>query len=374
MAEFEDKCKELKGQISALNDELADMRKPTNNETLMNAKPDSMSDVSKAPKMVGAGVLSFTEKAGKVSSLAWLDDEHVATILQDGKIVVHNAKHPKNFTMCWYRSQPVFLQTSGFSPDGTKLAVAGLDNVLTVHNIDMTKDQFDTDGNIKPFKVCEKHGGYISDMKWIDNSNCLTSSGDKSILRWDLTKPNLTLKEPVGEFKGHNKDVCGIDVVDDNLFISASSDSYAMLWDARVPAGNGCVTTFSAGSAINCMKKLNGVGVFAVGVGDAAAGDADDIPSAVKLFDIRSQQMMNEYAMPSDKDPVQKIEVSKSNRLLYTGHLNGTVRAMDLVTGKEVWSDASLKGEVSALTLSRDGSGLAAGARAMNAKNFSLFI
>jgi WD40 repeat protein len=367
MAEFEAQCTEFEGKIKALNEELAAARKPAEPNSLV-SHATGQEKVDKKHTVTGAGVLSFTQTCGKLASLSWLDDDNLATVTQDGKVVVHAAKFGKGGTMRWYRSQATWLMTSEFSPDGTKLAVGGLDNLLTIHNFDIEQDQYDDSDKIKPFKVCEKHGGYIGAMKWVNDTTCITGSGDRSILRWDLTQPNQTLKEPAAEFKGHEGDVCGLDVVDENLFVSGSGDTYCKLWDARVPAGNGCVTTFAAERAVNGIKMMEGFQAFAAGLG--AGGDEDE--GCVKLFDIRSQKMMNEYNF--EGEAVTRVCFSKSNRMLFSGFGDGTVKCTDVLTGDVVWSDSSLSGgEISALCLSRGGSAVAAGMR-QNGKNFSLFI
>lgn len=304
----------------------------------------------------------------KVSAISWYpgDTEHLVTVLQDGKIIIHSAKVGKS-SMRMFLSQNTWLMTAEFSPDSTKLAVGGLDNILSIHNIPDLSGEFEACPTTKPWKTLEKHAGYINTCQWLANDQVLTGSGDRSVMLWDLNTDLGCVKEPKRTFNGHAMDAAALSTWEGetNLFVTGSSDKYAKLWDLRVHSAdhNGCVATFAGHeSAISSIKKIASCEAFVTGSEDGT----------VRMWDMRCQQQLQVYG-DEDERPVTALDVTKSGRLIFVGYNKGTVKCWDSLTGGMEGDELNHHtAEVSAVVLSRDGMCVATGARSEE-NNFALW-
>lgn len=268
----------------------------------------------------------------KVSDLTWWpsDNEHICTVLQDGKIIIWNSKTAQK---AYFICQNTWLMTGDFSYDGNHLAVAGLDNLVTIHKV----PALDKPGEFEPapdqsaqkIKQMEKHGGYIGSVKWLDDSTVISGSGDKSIMLWDVSLEMGVQKDPKELFTGHGLtvndmgDVAALDTFkgETNTFISGASDGYAKLWDRRLPTeGNRCAMTFSGHTDnINKIKYLPNGKAFVTASEDGNCN----------MFDLRCNAVVQTYN--GDKGKATAVALSASGRYLFTGYNSGEMCAWDVL-------------------------------------------
>lgn len=323
---------------------------------------------------LGAPKLKYRKSAivpdNKVSSLSWYpnDNQHIVTVLQDGKIIIHNCKVQKS-SMRYYLSQNTWLMTSQFARDGKKLAVAGLDNTVTIHDIpDLTSDSFDPVPSGLKVKKMEKHVGYISTIAWLDEKTIISGSGDKQIMLWDISQPQMTIKEPVQIFNGHDLDVgtLATNPAEGNTFLSGSNDMYIKLWDRRMDLTkvNGCSQSFAGHT-----KGINNVKFMANGRGFGSASE----DGTVRLWDLRSQQQVQTYTSDVEGANITSCCFSASGAYVFAGQHQGQVSVFDTVSGSLL---ESLKfhgeDEVSACERSSDGTSIATATRGA-ANNFAIW-
>jgi len=301
----------------------------------------------------------------KVSDLCWwpLDNEHICSVLQDGKIIIWNAKTgQKAYFLC----QNTWLMSGDFSHDGKNLAVAGLDNLVTIHKIpDLTQS-----GNFDPapaasdqkIKQMEKHGGYIGSVKWLDDQYVISGSGDKTIMLWDVSIDKGVQKDPHSTFIGHGLsgedtgDVAALDAFkgETNTFISGASDGYAKLWDRRMDnsSGNCCAMTFSGHT-----DNINKIKYFPSGKSFVTASE----DGTFKVFDLRLAQEMHSF---ETEDKATSVTVSKSGRYLFGGCNNGQIKAYDLLNPDAVKQDMEFhNAAVTSIELANDGKAIASCSR-----------
>lgn len=260
--------------------------------------------------------------------------------------------------------------TSVFNPSGTKLATGGLDNIVHIWDIpDMSGesdyDPMPYDGN-KKHKQFEKHGGYVNQVCWMDDTKFVSASGDYTVMYWDInSSDNMSVKTPDRTAVGHTKDVYALDTRagDLNTFLSGSGDSYAKLWDMRISENNNfCAMTFSGNKGpVNDVKWMANNNAFATAGADGT----------IRIFDIRCcRQIMQigEVAGEEDEDgpnPVTQILFSKSNAMLFGGFENGDVKAFNTRTGEVVTQYSGYHtAEICSMALAPSGEAIAVAARA----------
>eukprot|EP00957_Ditylum_brightwellii_P048971 3715883-Ditylum_brightwellii.AAC.1 len=78
---------------------------------------------------------------------------------------------------------------------GNLVACGGLDNLCSVYNLNQQPQQS------KAMKELAAHDGYLSCCRFIDETRILTSSGDSSLILWDITSG-----EVLKTFLGHKGD------------------------------------------------------------------------------------------------------------------------------------------------------------------------
>jgi WD40 repeat protein len=291
------------------------------------------------------------------------DNDHMATIVQDGKIIIWNAKTQKR---AYLLSQNTWLMTGDFNQCGKRFAAAGLDNIVTIHDIpDLTQE------GVEPFPPAdakapkmEKHKGYIGAVKWLDDKTIISGSGDKTIMLWDASKDAGVQKEPENTFIGHGLrgggsggdagDVASLTVHSSSTdtFISGASDGIACLWDRRLSnTGNQCAMSFTSHtSAITDIKFMPSGQQFVTSSEDGTYG----------MFDFRSGSRIHTMSAGGEKTLGTAVCVSASGRYLMGGTGGGAIKVYDLLcaAGAKQESGAILDyhgEEITSLVLSRDG-------------------
>jgi guanine nucleotide-binding protein G(I)/G(S)/G(T) subunit beta-1 len=150
------------------------------------------------------------------------------------------------------------------------------------------------------------HDGSISRCKFLDDDNCLSTSGDKTIIQWDMNKGDI-----VNQYFGHDGDVLCCDVDDSNNtnFITGSIDKSAMLWDART--GQAELSFTGPGADINTIKYFPNKSAFAIGSDDGS----------IRLYDIRGDRELMVYSQGDDEDKIFRVvslDFSGSGKYFFT--------------------------------------------------------
>ncbi|CAB9530812.1 U5 small nuclear ribonucleoprotein 40 kDa protein [Seminavis robusta] len=149
----------------------------------------------------------------------------------DGNAVVEY-RPPDNDTNLRTSSLPApTMQLSGhqgsvytlqYSPDGETLASGGFDMKVFLWS----------HSDYHNYNVLEGHKNAILDLSWFfDNTHLVTASADKTLVYWDAATG-----DKIRKFQ-HDKVVNAVDTSNNNnnshLFLSASDDTCAKLWDCR---------------------------------------------------------------------------------------------------------------------------------------------
>jgi guanine nucleotide-binding protein G(I)/G(S)/G(T) subunit beta-1 len=279
--------------------------------------------------------LTLKGHAQKVYSLDWAEEKpYVVSASQDGRMVVWDC-----VTGCKMNAIPSsWTMACAFSPDARFVSNGGMKNDITVYSLK------EPEGSLS--LTLKGHNGYISKLRYWDNKQLLSSSGDGTCMLWDLESGNSKIT-----FEGHGGDVQSVaPFVAQNIFVSGSVDKTAKIWDVRNKA---CVQTFYEGHTMD----VNDAQFFPNG--NAIVTACDD--GKLRLFDLRAGRMMSEYTDSQIKPGVSSVAFSLSGRLIFSGHDDFTCRVWDTLYGELLTTLTSHDEKVSCLGISKDGMALATG-------------
>ncbi|KAG7881937.1 hypothetical protein KL925_001930 [Ogataea polymorpha] len=318
----------------------------------------------------------------KVLALSWHpDNRHLATAAQDGFLLYWDSV--TGLKKGLIRLDDPYVICTDISPNGHLVATGGLENACIVYKLHSSQNAEIQQRN-SIVSIFKGHKEYISDLSFVGNSQVLTSSGDKSILLWDMEKGTKSVT-----FNGHLGDVLGLSMcpTDSNLFVSCSSDRLSNLWDIRCPLNR---RQFQ----ISLTHDSSAVKFFPDGFSFACGTDDGEL----KLFDIRSDcelasypvKMVHQHVRPHkteelsisdsasslrlsrkssmvaalDNPGVLSIDFSRSGRLLFASYAEySSVVVWDTVMGTVVGTMDGHRDAVSAIKVSPDGLGIATASR-----------
>eukprot|EP01130_Rhizamoeba_saxonica_P002119 TRINITY_DN1192_c0_g1_i1.p1 TRINITY_DN1192_c0_g1~~TRINITY_DN1192_c0_g1_i1.p1 ORF type:complete len:241 (-),score=59.02 TRINITY_DN1192_c0_g1_i1:83-805(-) len=189
--------------------------------------------------------------------------------------------------------------TCGYSPSGRYIASGGLDNTVTVHNIAAAEG-----GEIPEIqKELIGHEGFVSCVRFIDDNQVMSSSGDHTNVLWDINEGTK-----VQTFVGHKSDVMCIALSEDkNTFLSGSCDEMSLYFDIR--AGPDPVMSFTGHTS-----DVNAISWFPTG--NAFASGSDD--GTARLTDLRVDRDFNIYSL-QEPERITTLDFSASGQYLFTG-------------------------------------------------------
>lgn len=326
VAEAEADARALRGRLAARRAELANCK-------IVECVPD-------VPKRAFGGGLRcrrvLSGHYGKVYAMHWAGDEsRLLSASQDGKLLVWDTVTSQKLHRITLKSS--WVMTCAFErAQGRLIASGGLDNVCSVYAIDEPLPAVEDDPaaafvvpsveadeasgltSNRPLKELAAHDGYLSCCRFVDQSAIVTSSGDSSLIFWDIE-----MSDPMRHFHDHKGDVMSFCVRpgDVNTIVSGACDSKAIIWDARVAKA---VSVFQAHeSDVNSVEFLGSGYAFGTGSDDASC----------KIFDMRClarevQCFKNEHLLSG----VTSIAFSKSGRLLFAGYDNCSTYAWDMLS------------------------------------------
>ena len=165
----------------------------------------------------------------------------------DGKLIVWDCFTGNKIQVIPLRS--AWVMTAVFSPSGSFVACGGMDNMLTIYDL----NNRDAAGMAKMVREVTGYEGFLSSARFLDDESVVTGkvmlvltypelytpgSGDMKIMQY-----KVETGQKVVDLPGHNGDVAALSLnpKDPNTFVTGSVDRTARLWDLRKP---GCVQTF----------------------------------------------------------------------------------------------------------------------------------
>jgi len=220
------------------------------------------------------------------------NSKYVVSASQDGKLIVWNFLSAHKLYVIILKS--TWVLTCAYAPGGGHVACGGLDNVIYLYKLG-DEEVPDTPEEFKGHEQC------ILKLKYIDDDRLLTTSGDSTVMLWDVSTGNST-----STFTGHGADVLCLDISSDkNTFVTGSIDRMALLWDVRSSKPS---LSFSGNdSDINSIKYFPSQHAFATG----------DENGNVILYDVRGDRELMKYSHEKT-GKVNGIAFSISGKFLFT--------------------------------------------------------
>jgi len=263
---------------------------------------------------------------GKVYASAWArDSTYLVSASQDGKLIVWNVTTGLKVYAISLRSS--WVMATDFSPSGRFVAAGGLDNMGSIYPVNLESNEVVArDSN--PVELVG-HEGYVSSCTFVDDSTILTTSGDATVMLWDVEKQTSKQK-----FLDHKADVMTASFMGSSrdVFITGSCDASIKVWDVR--NGQNCLRSYEYHeSDVNSVQSFSNGTTFVSG--------SDD--SKCMLFDIRTKQKLNEYHSDRILCGVTSVDSSKSGRYIFAAYDEGVVRVWDTLhasTTQELATDS----------------------------------
>lgn len=305
---------------------------------------------------------------GKIYALHWGPDSlHIVTASQDGKLIIWSSLTGNKQLAITLNS--AWVMTCAFSPSYDYIASGGLDNTVTIFKTSNRDAATGPNGgkfkSKELYRELEKHDGYLSCARFVNDDEIISASGDGTCILWDIKQ-----REAKSIFVDHTGDVMSIDLnrKDDQpkIFASGSVDATAKVWDIRT--SERCVANFPGhDSDINAVRWFTDNQCIVTGSDDGT----------VRLFDLKSCRQLNEYQDPTNtslhsQDPagVTSVDVSKSGSYLFAAYDNGNVFMWHSLKANKV-CDLEHPARVSSLGVSPDGYALATGCWDFNLSIFA---
>jgi len=264
--------------------------------------------------------------------------------------------------------------TCAFSPTYEYIASGGLDNTVSIFKVGHEPDP--NGGRFRSkdiYRELEKHDGYLSCVRFVDDGEVISSSGDGTCILWDVEKQSAT-----SIFMDHTGDVMSVDLNRSNhsLFCSGSVDQSAKIWDMR--SSDRHVMNFPGK-----LRDSHDVGGYHTADINAVKWFADpeclitgSDDGTVRLFDRRSCGQVNCYEAPENRSlhsaeasGVTSVDVSLSGSYIFSAYDNGHVYMWSSLKAQKV-HDMQHDSRVSALGVSPDGYALATGCWDFNLRVF----
>ncbi|XBW35901.1 hypothetical protein QEN19_001476 [Hanseniaspora menglaensis] len=236
----------------------------------------------------------------KIADLKWSQDS--TTILsasQDGFMILWDASTGLKKNAVLLENQ--WVLSCAISPNKKLAASAGLDNHCTIYKIDKenTLDQ-------RVVAILKGHTGYISECEFISNYQILSASGDMTACKWDIIKGMKLM-----EYTEHLGDILalstpkrfensGVDSFNNNVFATAGSDGYLLLWDSR--QRNSAQKFLIGDTDVGCLQFFSD--------NNAIAAGSDD--GLVRLFDLRADCKIAEYSVMHQLHKLKEYSNSKT--------------------------------------------------------------
>lgn len=321
MADLNSKIEAAREEVTQLKGQIESAQNAKRNQTLAAAGTKSPQASLRTPPSIKCR-RSLKGHFGKVTAMHWSGDScRLVSASQDGNLLIWNAITSNKVQSIALKSS--YVMCVGFEQSkGDMVACGGLDNLCTVYKLS-SPDTAHELGN---------HAGFLSCCRFQDEQKILTSSGDSTVIRWDIETGGIC-----ETFAEHTQDVMfmSLSPTEKNVFATCSVDRTAKIWDCRAPKAS--VQTF-----IGHTGDINGIEFMP---SDANCFGTCSEDMTVRLFDLRAYNEMTRFEIPTNKNAAQDPEeeqsdsltslaFSGSGRLVFTGHSDGSVLAFDVLSEK----------------------------------------
>lgn len=266
------------------------------------------------------------------------DSRHVVTGSLDGKLIVWDCWTGNKTMIIPLRS--AWVMTSSFSKSGNLVGCGGMDNMLTIYDI----NNRDANGLAKILWELMGYEGFLSSCKFISDERVVTGSGDMKIMEWDVTTGKKKLELP-----GHNGDIAGLSLKpqDYEVFVTSSVDRTCRLWDLRA---NGCQQTFWGHEA-----DVNSICFHPSGNNFVTCSE----DKTSRLWDIRADQDIATYKTPTPNSNFTCTQLSASGRILLCSSDDASVHMWDLVAKAHIGNLVGHENLITQISVAPSGIGLA---------------
>jgi len=293
---------------------------------------------------------------GKIYSMHWgPDGHHLISASQDGKIIVWNGFTTNKMHVIRLRSS--WVMTCAYSPSGGLVACGGLDNICSVYRVPQpaaaasaaassTEKKEDKQLPSQTYAELAHHEGYLSCCRFVSDSEMLTSSGDASIILWDIEH-----KSAKHIFNDHTGDVMSV-AFTDKLFASGSVDATVRMWDYRIRKA--CIKIFTGHES-----DVNTVSFLPDGAGQTVGSGSDD--GSVRLFDLLASRQIGSYSDAKIQSGITSVAFTTSGRTLVAGYDDCNMRSFDVLTGSALTEYVGHENRVSCLGVSPKGTAVCTG-------------
>lgn len=355
-------CAELKQQIEQ-------MRKQTG-KTILAEMAQDVGCAAYEPKNRN----TCTGHFGKIYALHWgHDSSAIVTASQDGKLIIWSS-HSGNKQLA-ITLNSAWVMTCAFSPTYEFIASGGLDNTVSIFKTSNQNNQQGAQGgrfrSKDLYRELEKHDGYLSCARFINDGEIISASGDSTCILWDVET-----RSAKNIFVDHAGDVMFVDLDKQgkNQFVSGSVDKTAKVWDMRT--SDRCIANFPGSDDKDYpghYSDINTVKWFTDGYSIMTGSD----DGTVRLFDLRSYRQINEYKDQENRSlhsqeaaGVTSVDVSASGAYCFAAYDNGQVYMWSSLKAEKI-CDMPHDSRVSSLGVSPDGYALATGCWDFNLRVFA---
>ena len=246
------------------------------------------------------------------------DSNHLVSAGQDGNLLIWNAVTSNKIQSIPLKSS--YVMSVGYEQTkGEMVACGGLDNLCTVYKL----------ANPEQAIEMASHDGLVTCCRFLDEQKILTSSGDSTCILWDIKRG--TVLDTFAEHSEHVNFV-SLSPTDKNAFVSGSVDKTAKVWDIRAPKS--AVQTYMGHSG-----DVNGVDFMP---SDAHCFATCSEDGGVRVYDMRAYNELARFqvnmgvnnAPGMASDTLTSVAFSKSGRILFVGHSDGSVLAFDVLSDR----------------------------------------
>lgn len=272
------------------------------------------------------------------------DGTRLVTAGELGNIVIYDAFTGRQLVaMCYPKPPPaVFtnlrVDTVAMSPDGKSFAVACMDGVIRLLDIETGEEI----ASFQEFKF-----GASSVAISADGRRIAASSGSEGVVEsYEVRVWDLATKERLAILNGHTHTVTGIAFhPDGRRLVSASNDRRVKVWDLE--SGREVMSlAFVDGDAYGLTYSRDGARIL------LAAGD-----SLVHIWDAETGAALP--PLRGHRGGVRSIECSADGTRYATGSNDGTAAIWDAASGEQLWTLQGHTWAIRQVAFSPDGRRLA---------------
>ncbi|XP_070001682.1 guanine nucleotide-binding protein subunit beta-2 [Penaeus vannamei] len=309
-------------------------------------------DLGEAPKMRAQCKRMCKGHINKVNSVHFSgDSRHLVSGSLDGKLIIWDIFTGNKTQIIPLRS--AWVMSVAFSPSGNLVASGGMDNQCTVHDI----NDRDSTGVAKIAREMLGYEGFLSSMRFLDDDNLITGSGDMKVIHWDVKTG-----KKVHEYFGHSGDVATMSLSSDHsVFATGSVDRTIKVWDLRDPKT--CKQTFWGHTS-----DVNSVYMHPSNM--AIASGSED--KTARLWDLRSDQQVCEYKPPTANSGFTCCGMSKSGRYIICGSDDNTIHVWDSMKGTHAGSLQGHENRITSLAVAESGIAFATSSWDMSVRVWAL--